>query len=404
MTGAPNPPQTSRLFLTPRLLLLASTLIYFSPYFFGSFQHILASGQRVDYEYSAKVGIAVYFILTILFATAFAFPTQRMDFSRVRHSSAEAMVLLMALLSLLVFVVADGTIFALNKSEMLNSTNRFHLSFYQVAMLSFVFCVLSGIRNNKFLFWASLGSLLLILYAGHRSALVIAAVGSCYVIYRSRPISRRDAKLVMGAVVLFLSLAVYKSIYVAVKRGDWGMVVDRLSPENIVASGFVGMEQFWTFAHLDFIITSDFRLSCTNIWAIPFSVIPFMDDILAPFYSFKECSYNAQVQPEFFSGYSGGVAANIWAEFFGYFGYLGFPVLIIILCGFFGGIEFVIRKVRSPLLVSALVVAIVHMSFYIQRNELFGGFISAKRAITIALMLFLVAWFLRIASQRQRVA
>jgi hypothetical protein len=121
------------------------------------------------------------------------------------------------------------------------------------------------------------------------------------------------------------------------------------------------------------------------------SFIPFVENIIGE----SSCGYNAQVQPLFFPGYSGGVAANIWAEFYANFGYAGLPLLVVLLGLLCAGAEWAIRVTRSATLKAALIVSVIHLSFYIQRKELLGAAISAKRPILVALIILLLAYVYR---------
>lgn len=389
-----------RLYLTPHLLLLISTLIYFSPYAVGSFEYILPGGRRVEHHYSHEVGIAVALILAML-GLCVAFLGRKHQAIRLRTStSVESRVLAALIVVSGLYVLASGQASIVSKQVLLEQTGRVDLSFYLLCSLGFIFAALTGYRSNKFLLVVSLLGLLFVAYLGHRSSIVIAIIGAAYVRFRDRPIPRIPLKYVVMAVALFFVVAVYKSIYVAIKLERWDLVMERLSPDNILQSSMAGMEQFTTFAHLDFFVSDDFRLQCSNAWLIPFTVFPYSDSLLSGVWDVSGCYYNAQVQSVYFPGYSGGVAANIWAEFFGYFGYLGFPVLIAILTFFYWSLEYVMRRLRSPVLVSGLIVALINLSFYIQRKELLGAFISGKRAFTVALIVFLAAWVLRMVNKR----
>lgn len=389
-----------RLYLTPHLLLLISTLIYFSPYAFGSFEYLAPGGQRVERHYSPEVGIAVAMILAMV-AICAAFLGRKHQAIRIRSStSIEGRVLAALILVSGLYVLASGQASIVNKQLLLEQTDRLDLSFYLLCSLGFIFSALTGYRNNKALLGISLVGLLFVAYLGHRSSIVIAIIGAAYVRFRDQPIPRIPLKYVVAAVALFFIVAVYKSIYVAVKLERWDLVMERLSPDNIMQSSMAGMEQFTTFAHLDFFVSDNFRLGCSNAWLIPFSIIPYSDSLLHGIWDVSGCYYNAQVQPVYFSGYSGGVAANIWAEFFGYFGYFGFPVLVAILTWFYWAIEYAMRRMRSPVLISGLIVALINLSFYIQRKELLGAFISGKRAFTVALVVFVAAWLLRMVNRR----
>lgn len=389
-----------RLYLTPYLLLLISTLIYFSPYAVGSFEYLAPGGQRVERHYSGEVGIAVAMILAMLAVCAALLGKKHQTIRIMSSTSIEAKVLAALIVVSGLYVLGTGQASIVSKQVLLEQTDRIDLSFYLLCSLGFIFSALTGYKSNRGLLAISLMGLLFVAYLGHRSSIVIAIIGAAYVKFRDHPIPRIPIKYVVAAVVLFFIIAVYKSVYVAIKLERWDLVMERLSPDNIMQSSLSGMEQFTTFAHLDFFVVDNFRLHCSNAWLIPFSIIPYSDSFLSGVWDVPGCYYNAQVQPVYFPGYSGGVAANIWAEFFGYFGYFGFPILVAILGWFYWFIEYVIRRMRSPVLISGLIVALINLSFYIQRKELFGAFISGKRAFTVALIVFFLAWVLRMVNRR----
>lgn len=193
-----------------------------------------------------------------------------------------------------------------------------------------------------------------------------------------------NKRYVVGGFSGFFFLAVYKSVYSAVKAGNFELVGQKIKFDQLSDSTLVGLEQFVTLAHLDLIVKYSYTLPCSNLWLVPLSFIPFSDAVFGK----DGCTYNEQVQPLLFPGYSGGVAANIWAEFYANFGYAGFPLLVIILSLACVAIEAIIRNVRSAALKAGLIVAIIHLTFYIQRKELLGAFISAKRVILVSLFIF----------------
>lgn len=394
--------RVSRLCLTPHVLLFISTLLYFTPYLFQHFDYITPSLARANHSYSSEVGAAVLIIVFLLGLITFAAPGREQTLYVAPKHKSEAQIVFYIIVILGLYVLFSGHALQIDKKIILDQTNRLHLFFYQTCSMGFIFSALIGFEKNRKLFLLSLSGLLLTIYIGHRSSFVIAIIGLFYIRYRNSPMTKNTLKFVVLAGALLFALSVYKSIYVAVKIGNWDLVLSRLSPENLAQSSLIGMEQFVTFAHLDFVVRNDFRLECTNIWMIPISVIPFVELFIDSIGDTSQCYYNAQVQPVFFSGYRGGVAANIWAEFFGYLGYVGFPVLIAILSGFFWLIEYFMRRARSPILISGLIMALVYMSFYIQRKELFGAFISAKRSIIIALIIYFIAGLLRKLSARRR--
>jgi len=197
---------------------------------------------------------------------------------------------------------------------------------------------------------------------------------------------------------MLFALLVYKSMYVDVKSGNWSEAAERLRVENLLRSIQAGFEPFLIYMQLDFVVSEDFRLECSNLWNIPVSVLPFSDEIIAALGGDAvACSYHDQVKPAFFSGYSGGVGANVWAEFYSLFGAGGVLILLGVLTAVFSLIEAAMRRIQSPVLLAGLVLALVNFSFYIQRKEFFGAFISAKRGLTITIIVFVLAWMLRVA-------
>lgn len=385
-----------RWYLTPFVLLFISTAIYFSPYFIGSFDYVLPGGLRQKVAYSSAVGGAVAVVLLLLGLGAIFVGRRGKCVIPIPKGSGIEAVVLGALIALTgAYVVISGNATLIDKQELLENTNRIDLSFYLFCCLGIVFCALNGFRKHKFLLLLSTIGLLFIVYLGHRSSLAIAIIGAAYVKFRDHPIPRIPLRYFVFALAAMLVIAVYKSVYIAVKMERWDLVVERLSPGNFVDSIMVGMEQFTTFAHLDFIVSENYRFACSDAWLAPLAILPYSDFIISRFWDVNSCSYNAQVQPLFFAGYSGGVAANIWAEFFGYFGYFGFPILILVLGVLYRMIEGAIRRIRSPILISGLIVALVNLSFYIQRKEFLGAFVSAKRAFTVALIVFVAATLIR---------
>lgn len=387
----------ARWYMTPHLILLASTAIYFIPYLVGHFRYIAPDGRVYDVAYSPEVGWAVALILTLLGVCAIISerPSQNVYIYQKKDVRIESLVLgvLIILTGALVFLSGKAGI--ASKQELLDQTGRWDYSFYLLSSFGLIFSSIAGYRKQLPLFLVSLCGLLFVIYLGHRSSLVIAVLGVAYVRFRDRPIPKLPLKYLVAGIALFFAVSIYKSVYVAIKMQQWDLVFHRLATENIWASALVGMEQFTTFAHLDFVVSDNHRLACSNAWLAPFTIIPFSDEFLGKFWDVEGCYYNSQIQPLYFSGYRGGVAANIWAEFFGYFGYWGFPLLIVILSVFYWLIEAVIRRLHSPVMISGMIVALINMSFYIQRKELLGAFISAKRAVIVAAIVFILAKMIR---------
>ncbi len=392
-----NSPQVaSRLCLTPHSLLLISTLIYFSPALFGSFEYIRPDGVREEHTYSPEaIGLSGA-IVVVLFCSAFVTRKSRLLIRVAVSTSAEAVVLGVGLLALGAYVVSSGHIAEIDKGQMLENTNRLHLAFYPGCTVGVLFCALTGMRRHSALLAISLLGLLLTLYIGHRSSLAITIIGVGYLKFRNSALPAQLGKAAVLGVSGLLVLALYKSVYVDVKSGNWMRVAERLSVENLSQGIRVGMEPFLTYSQFDFVVSSDFKTQCSSLPFIPICVLPFSDSLLSTFaIDLDDCSFSDQIKPVFYSGYSGGVGANIWAEFYSSFGVYGIWILVVVLSAVFGLIEMAIRHTRSPALLAGLIVALVNFAFYIQRKDFFGAFVSSKRVLALVLLVFVIARMLR---------
>jgi len=387
--------------LRPQILLLISTLLYFFPYAVGSFEYISPYGWRYRHDYHADTIYIVAFILTCLFSSMVLIKDRVVKFSldwdyRYEHFA----ILLLIVISGSYLILYSPDLYSYNKAEVLEGTNRINYIYYYSCGLGVIYALLAGWRKHLILL--ILGSLGLIstLYIGHRSYLAITIGGIAYLFFRNRSLAKINPLYIAAAFAGIMFLAVYKSVYVAIKMGDFAAVRNRLLDNPLTDNALIGLEQFVTFAHLDFIFTYDYTLPCTNIWKLPIAFIPFMDELV----DISSCGYNAQVQQIFFSSYSGGVAANIWAEFYAIFGYAGMPIVILLIVLFTKCIEYFISMVGSPLIKSGLIMAIIELTIYIQRKEMMGAVISAKRVILVALLAYACAFAIRSVTRSPRSA
>lgn len=398
---AANTGVVARMAATPALLLLASSLLYFFPYLVGSYEFYSPLGVRYVAYYHYETGYAVGAVVLLLCAAVLAVRYRDITWDVTDADKLEARVICVLLVGLGAYVWATPELMSAAKSVVLEGTNRGHLAFYNLCSLAIVFAALVGVRHYVPVVPLAIIGLLTTMFIGHRSSVAVAAVGVIYVKFRNTSILRMRKRYVLAVMAVMACLVLYKAVYVAVKLGDMGVVAEKLSPDNLTASASVGLEPFLTFAHLDLVFTSDYRLGCSNLWMTPVTTVPFIGELL----DLDPCGYNAQVQPAFFSGYRGGVAANIWAEGYANFGYFGFPLMLLAILGTSSLLEWGIRAASSPALKSSLVLAVIQMTFYIQRNEFLGGWNAAKRVIIVGLIVHVVAvvWR-RILTPRGRTA
>ncbi|MER9327563.1 hypothetical protein [Mesorhizobium sp. M0488] len=374
--------------LTPQMLLFISSLVYFVPYVVGGFQYVDVGGRKYDFIYHAGTGYAILLSLSCIAAAMALFLPRSQSFEVEHDSRGESVTIIAMLLVFGGISIANPALFSASKADVLSSTGRFQYIFYNTCIIGVVFGVLSGWRKSKLVIALSCLGLALTLYVGHRSSIAVAILSFAYVKYRNKSLFLVKKRYLLGGMLSFCFLAVYKSVYAAIKSGNFELAGQRIQFNQLSDSALVGLEQFLTLAHLDLIVRYDYTLPCSNLWLVPLSFIPFSETVFGK----DGCTYNEQVQPFLFPGYSGGVAANIWAEFYANFGYAGFPLLVIILSLVCVAIEAIVRNVRSAALKAGLIVSIIHFTFYIQRKELLGAFISAKRAVLVSLFIFGVVY------------
>lgn len=373
--------------LTPAVLLLLSTCLYMSPALWDGANMVLGvkAVAYVPYGMEARL-LAVLIVGMTLVAACIRWAPLNLD--ATYGTSFEHAVLAVAFGALLAYTLATPELFVANKALSLEATNRFHSAFYNLSILMALYRSIDK-RAPNWLGILGCGGLVLAVFIGHRSYLAIALVGLIYIALRNRSIFSLKWQWYAGGTLALILLAIYKSIYLAIKRMDIDYVIAALSPDRIGRSMQIGMEQFLTFRIFDQIVQTDFALNCTNLKYFPLFFVPFTDSLV----DYGQCSSNAQFQPLLFGHYTGGVASNIWAEFYATFGGIGGLILVpIVLIGLALGAEWMLRRVTSPLLAAGIIVAIVQLTFYVQRNDLITAFSFAKRSALLALALFLIAW------------
>lgn len=380
----------SRLCLTPTALLFISSAIYFAPIFYGE-GGVDTFGGRYVVRYQAEtfwVAVLALASITLIFI---AFPPRALTFRMGYSPNMEASVIFAFWVLLAAYTVTTSAMFSADKALVLEATNRAHTAFFNLNSIAFLFCLLIGWKRHRFLFLASLAGLAFAIFVGHRSYLALALVGAAYVFFRNTSVLK--VKLIYGICggLAVVGLVLYKSIYVWIKRGDFQKVNELLQWDNLFESVLVGIEPVTTSRILDYVIFHDFSLACSNLAIVPLLWIPFLDGFLET----ARCSFNSQMQPTLMGGYHGGVAANIWAEFYSVFGIFGIPILVVVLLGLARIVEYIIQRIRSPVLVSAFILAIVQLTFYVQRNELATTITLAKRAVIVALIIWAIASLLQ---------
>jgi hypothetical protein len=388
---AKSPKRKNRLYLTPAFLLLISTALYFTPAIFGEFEMTWSSGASISQVFSKATITVSVFILATLAVVAFAWPRHEIQYKKFEREKTESRTLFAIVILLMLYTLSTPALFSPAKSDVLAATDRLHFFFYNSCMVGFLFCQLTNWKKHKSLMLTSTLGLLLAVYIGHRSYLAISLAGLTYLSFRSKSVASIKKFHFFLIIVALLSLMLYKPIYSAIKDGNLELILYRISLENILVSLAIGSEQFMTYSILDQVLNNDFELRCSDLWYTPFTLIPFTDSI----FDLQDCTFNNQFQNVFFYDFSGGVAANIWAEFIANFGIAGIPIFIILSLVLCSVIERISTATSSAVLISGLIIMIIQLTFYIQRNEFLSGFLLGKRAVMAAFVVFMIALIIR---------
>lgn len=356
--------------------------MYFLPAFFGEGE-VEEHGHLITLPFQPETAwIAIFALVCIVVAILFSQPKE-VPFNVLPSAQIEANILLALMAPLAAYTIATPTMFSVAKQDVLNGTDRLHSMFFMINALAFLFCMLTQWTKYYYLLIASLAGLGLTMYIGHRSLLAFSILGAGYIYARNLPLSTIKTKYYIGGFFALFSLSLYKSFYIAIKMGNYDQVSENLELDKVLESALVGAEPVIICRILDYVIFFNYKMECTNMSVMPLSLVPFLENILET----DKCSFNTQMQPAIMSGYGGGVAANIWAEFYAMFGLAGIPILVVVLALIAAGIEALIRRIRSPVVIAGLVLAIIQFSFYIQRNELLMAITLAKRAVLVAIII-----------------
>lgn len=387
-TRPPHHPNLSARFsLTPAVMLLASSLLYLSPALWAEAPMALGYKNFVLVPFATESRLLAAIIAFGVFAIA-CIRWQTMNFSHMHSLPHERYILTAGFACLLLYTLSTPELFQGNKTVTLEATNKFHAAFYNICILMVVSYALDRKMHRSIPICGAAG-LLLAIYIGHRSYTAVALISIGYIALRNRSLITIKLRYFAGALAALLILALYKSMYIAIKIGDYAFAAAALSPQKIGTSLQAGMEQFLIFRVFDMIIRTDFQAHCTNLKYLPLFFVPFTDSLV----NYQTCSTNAQIQSTLFAHYNGGVASNIWGEFFSVFGYAGFLLVPVALLGLARVAEWGLRHTSSPIVGAGLVIAIVQLTFYVQRNDLMVAITLAKRGVLLAAGLYIVAWF-----------
>jgi len=359
-------------------------LIYFFPAFLG-YTHMVTRG------YFSKIPAEVYAvmicILTLHFTIIFIYDASAEGLS-VRPINAQQrlfithlgwMLLLVATVGLVMLWIEAGkaAILSLDKRVMKEAFGRWYILFIYPGQLAY----LSGLTTHeRKIVLLSAFYIIFSLFLGDRTPITLMAVATLVYLWcnrRTRLITR--FRLLLSGLAALALVLIYKRCYLVIKRGDWGLLMNRLADPNTYHAAIEKAEPFNTFSILNEVIRQEFTLPFSylkNALITLFSP-PYMLDIMGV----EPQKFHDLYRVPLFGPGEAGLAANIWAEMYSVGGVIAvsvFAMLWSILIAI-GSYWYAKARVARPLVLTLF----AYLAFYIQRNDLLFMVQITKRFVII---------------------
>lgn len=167
-------------------------------------------------------------------------------------------------------------------------------------------------------------------------------------------------KVILGGMLLFLVMVIYKLIYQEVRAGDLFAIVDILSNPDTWVNAINIAELRIVCTHYNYIVENQIALPSTDVVARLSSIIPFLNHYVPSVYPIR---FSALLMMKMNAVH--GLASNFWGEVFAMGGRVAvfFSTIISLVV-----IEYMSKKVRdekSPF----MMIAVSYLSFYIHRLD-----------------------------------
>lgn len=378
-----------------------SACVYFLPGFFGyalapptSLMPVRQPVELIDEAYWVMVAV----LLAVLFgAICFDLIVRERKTKITLRGSQSAVVVatVMALVGFVLTVATTGSALLLaDKHTMMVELNRWHIVWVMGASLG---AVLSFVQSRWGLFSVCMALLLFDIYIGFRSSFAITLI-AIFTLWISSKGSQRfvienwriGILGLLGALFIFI----YKFLYIAIKRGDWGLVVDRLGNPLFYLTTIIRSEPFTTQVILNEVIRENFRVGTEHFTGLMYQFLLF-----APALGAETTSFNDLFQPTLFPGTFAGMANNIWAEIWSSGGWplLILFVVIFVTLLFLGSY---LLQFCDPALRGGVALLLSYWAFYIHRNDILYQINLEKRIFLVWLICVLVSILFTTASQK----
>lgn len=278
------------------------------------------------------------------------------------------------------FATSGSAIFSANKNNMLESLNRWFVLFEVSTAL--LMATAFYYRSTILLIFGAL-FVVFSMYVGFRGVMAISIMSVFLIFFHQggeNRIAITQRKYLLYGLIAALVLMAYKGIYVAVKSGNWDVVLDNVFNGDFYLFWISNAEPFITQAILNKVIEHDFRTDMDHIHAAFYQLVLF-----APQLGMEDISFNDYFQQHLFPNIKGwSMANNIWAQMYsagGWFGLIIFSLLFSLSLGILSRLLLVF----DGALAAIIVVLGVNWVFFIHRNDISYQLVMEKRIFLLAL-------------------
>jgi len=380
-------------------LAFISACIYFLPGFFGAVRDVMSDTPvpLVPEAYAAMSAVLFAILMGGWLWSHGETATERPPAGDLQSTHV---ALLVAIVSLLIALSAEGEIyFSSEKQDVLNGMSRWFRLYCLAAALA---AVLSFAQRQWGAFCISCGLLLFTVYVGFRSTCAVAVLAIFLVHFHTQGPRRflrdnRRAVVIAGAAAVFFF--VYKTIYKAIKLGEFAFVGEQLVDPQFYLTSVLDSEPFVTQSILNEVLRTGFETDGSYILTGIVAQFTFFGNELG----IEVTSFNDLFQPVLFSEVEFGLAGNVWAEMFAAGGWpllcCFLVVFVLILRLLSGWLNAAHISTRSCVALSA-----AYLAFYLHRTDVGFQLTLQKRLLAVWFAVVLMSEVLRRLTGRRRAA
>lgn len=281
-----------------------------------------------------------------------------------------------------------------DKSTLISQLNRWHLIWTVGASIA---TILSFLEKRWLIFIGCIVLLLFDLYIGFRHSLAITLLSlfSLWSHDQGRQRIVQNSKAILGGLAIAFTLFIYKFLYVAIKRGNWHLVGERLSDLDFYEKAITQSEPFTTQVILNSVIQNNLHVGINHFKNLVYQLTFFSNNLGTN----SVASFNDLFQPILFPTAISGMANNIWAEMWSSGGWLlllAFIIVFVIIL-FFG--SYYLGN-SDPVVKGGLTSAMTYWAFYIHRNDLMYQITLEKRVIVFWCIFVIFSMFISFTRSR----